>query len=80
MVFNSIEFAIFLPIVFILYWYVFNRNLKLQNIFVVVVSYIFYGWWDWRFLFLIAFTSACSFGAGLLIEKYRDTPPQGKGD
>ena len=69
MLFNSIEFAIFLPIVFLLYWFVFNRNLKLQNLFVVVVSYIFYGWWDWRFLFLIAFTSFCSWGSGLLIEK-----------
>ncbi len=74
MLFNSIEFAIFLPIVFLLYWFVFNKNLKLQNLFVVVVSYIFYGWWDWRFLFLIAFTSACSFAAGLLIDRYRETP------
>lgn len=74
MLFNSIEFAIFLPIVFLLYWFVFNRNLKLQNLFIVVVSYIFYGWWDWRFLFLIAFTSACSFGAGLLIDRYRKIP------
>ena len=72
MVFNSIEFAIFLPIVFLLYWFVFNKNLKLQNLFVVIVSYIFYGWRDWRFLFLIAFTSFCSWGSGLLIQKYRD--------
>ena len=72
--FNSIEFAIFLPIVFLLYWFVFNKNLKLQNLFVVVVSYIFYGWWDWRFLFLIAFTSACSFAAGLLIEMFKENP------
>ena len=78
MLFNSIEFAIFLPIVFLLYWFVFNRNLKLQNLFIVVVSYIFYGWWDWRFLFLIAFTSACSFGAGLLIDKYKETPGKAK--
>ena len=72
MPFNSIEFAIFLPIVFLLYWFVFNKNLKLQNLFVVVVSYIFYGWWDWRFLFLIAFTSTCSFAAGLLIDRFRE--------
>lgn len=71
MVFNSIEFAIFLPIVFFLYWFVFNRNLKLQNLFVVAVSYLFYGWWDWRFLFLIALTSICSWGSGILIDKYR---------
>ena len=74
MLFNSIEFAVFLPIVFLLYWFVFNRNLKWQNLFIVVASYVFYGWWDWRFLALIAFTSAFSFGCGLWIDKYRDTP------
>lgn len=63
---------------FLLYWFLFNRNLKLQNLFIVVVSYIFYGWWDWRFLFLIAFTSACSFVAGLLIDKYREKPSKAK--
>ena len=78
MLFNSIEFAVFLPIVFLLYWFVFNRNLKLQNAFVVVASYVFYGWWDWRFLILIAFTSLCSYFAGLLIEKYRSTPKRAK--
>lgn len=72
MVFNSIEFAIFLPIVFLLYWFVLNRSLKLQNLFIVVVSYVFYGWWDWRFLFLIAFTSFCSWGSGLLIHRFRN--------
>ncbi len=68
MLFNSLEFLIFLPLVFLLYWFVFNRNLKLQNLFIVVVSYIFYGWWDWRFLILIAFTSLCSYLSGLLIK------------
>jgi len=74
MLFNSIQFAIFLPIVFLLYWFVFDRfisksehQLRLQNAFVVVASYVFYGWWDWRFLLLIAFTSFCSWGSGLLI-------------
>ena len=74
MLFNSIEFAIFLPIVFMLYWFVFDRfinkskhQLKLQNAFVVMASYVFYGWWDWHFLLLIAFTSFCSWGNGLLI-------------
>lgn len=57
MIFNSTEFAIFLPVVFILYWFVFNRNLRLQNLFIVFVSYIFYGWWDWTFLSLIFFSS-----------------------
>ena len=70
MIFNSIDFAIFLPIVFLLYWFVFNKNTKLQNAFVVLVSYIFYGWWNWKFLILIAFTSFVSWGSGLLIGKY----------
>ena len=78
MSFNSIQFAFFLPIVFLLYWFVFNRNLKVQNLFVVVVSYFFYGWWDYRFLFLIAFTSLCSWGSGLLIEKYADNKRKAK--
>ena len=57
MIFNSLDFAFFLPIVFILYWFVVNRNLKVQNLFLVIVSYVFYGWWDWRFLSLIIFSS-----------------------
>ncbi len=73
MLFNSLEFALFLPIVFIIYWAIgyahINDRLKLrlQNAFVLVASYVFYGWWDWRFLLLIAFTSFCSWGSGLLI-------------
>ncbi|MDR2410252.1 MAG: MBOAT family protein [Bacteroidales bacterium] len=67
MLFNSITFAIFLPTVFLLYWFVFNRNLRLQNFFIVVVSYVFYGWWDWRFLSLIAFTSLCSWSSGIIM-------------
>ena len=69
MLFNSFEFLIFLPVVFLLYWFVF-RPRRLQNLLVVVASYVFYGWWDWRFLLLIALTSLCSFGSGLLIEHY----------
>ena len=95
MLFNSIEFALFLPVVFLLYWLLTPRNsnavgstprysifkyigknigidtqLRLQNLFVVVASYVFYGWWDWRFLLLIAFTSLCSWASGILINKY----------
>ncbi len=68
MLFNSIDFAIFLPIVFILYWFVTNRNLKLQNFLIVAASYLFYGWWDWRFLSLILFSSLVDYfvGIGLL--------------
>ena len=69
MLFNSIDFLIFLPIVFLLYWFVF-RTIKQKNLLIVIVSYIFYGWWDYRFLFLIALTSACSYLSGLLIERY----------
>ncbi|MFR9564977.1 MAG: MBOAT family O-acyltransferase [Rikenellaceae bacterium] len=75
MLFNSFEFLIFLPIVFLLYWFVFNRSLRLQNAFIVVVSYIFYGWWDWRFLILIAFTSLCSYYSGLKISELQKSPP-----
>jgi D-alanyl-lipoteichoic acid acyltransferase DltB (MBOAT superfamily) len=57
MLFNSIDFAIFLPIVFVLYWFVLKNNLKLQNLLIVFASYIFYGWWDWRFLSLILFST-----------------------
>ena len=52
MLFNSIDFLIFFPIVFLLYW-AFSKKLILRNIFILVASYVFYGWWDWRFLFLI---------------------------
>ena len=69
MLFNSITFALFLPIVFVLYWFVFQRNLKAQNFFIVVASYVFYGWWDWRFLILIILSSFCSWGCGLLIQR-----------
>ena len=70
MLFNSFEFMLFLPIVFLLYWFVFKPR-RLQNLFLVVASYIFYGWWDWRFLLLIAFTSLCSWGSGILIGNNR---------
>ena len=92
MLFNSIEFAFFLPIVFLLYWFLTPSGtngpryslfhywhvseqtaLNIQNAFVLIASYVFYGWWDWRFLLLIAFTSFCSWGSGLLINPSR--PP-----
>ena len=76
MLFNSFEFALFLPIVFLLYWFIFDyamrgckRQLLWQNLLIVVASYIFYGWWDWRFLILIAITTILSFLSGIGIEK-----------
>ena len=64
MLFNSVDFALFLPIVFVIYWFVISKNLKAQNFFLVLVSYIFYGWWDWRFLGLIIFSSLLDFILG----------------
>ncbi len=68
MLFNSFSFLIFLPLVFLLYWFVF-KPLKWQNLLVVVASYVFYGWWDWKFLFLIVLTSYCSYLSGILLEQ-----------
>ncbi len=75
MLFNSYEFAIFLPLVFLSYWFIFQRNLKLQNLFILAVSYLFYGWWDWKFLLLIALTSICSWGSGVLVQHYDNETP-----
>lgn len=69
MLFNSIDFARFLPIVFTLYWFVFHKNLQLQNLLLLAASYIFYGWWDWRFLSLIIFSSGLDYIIGLQIIK-----------
>lgn len=69
MIFNSVEFLIFLPIVFALYWCL-ARWLRWQNLFIVAASYVFYGWWDWRFLALIVITSIASYASGVLIERY----------
>jgi D-alanyl-lipoteichoic acid acyltransferase DltB (MBOAT superfamily) len=67
MLFNSIDFAIFLPIVFILYWFVTNKHLKIQNLLLLIASFIFYGWWDWKFLTLIAFSTLVDFTIGVLL-------------
>ncbi len=68
MLFNSLEFIIFLPVVWLLYWFAF-RNRQTQNLFVIAASYLFYGWWDSRFLLLIVLTSLTSFASGLLLER-----------
>lgn len=69
MLFNSLTFAFFLPFIFILYWRVFDKYLKVQNIFILVSSYVFYGWWDWRFLSLIALSTIVDYYVGLGIYK-----------
>ena len=72
MLFNSLDFAIFLPLVFILYWFVFNKQLKYQNALIVVASYVFYGWWDWRFLSLILFSTLVDYAVGIALAKHED--------
>ncbi len=72
MLFNSIDFAIFLPIVFILYWFATNKNLKFQNLLIVFASYIFYGWWDWKFLSLIIFSTIVDFTVGLKLKNEKN--------
>ncbi|WP_291285023.1 MBOAT family O-acyltransferase [Flavobacterium sp.] len=69
MFFNSIAFAIFLPIVFFLYWFVFNKNKSTQNALLIVASYYFYSCWDWRFLFLLVFSTFLDYYTGIQIEK-----------
>jgi len=66
MLFNSLEFCIFLPIVFTIYWLI-NHNLKLQNAFIVAASFFFYGWWDWRFLLLMVFSASIDFIVGIFL-------------
>ena len=65
MLFNSIEFLLFLPVVFVLYWFVFNKKLKYQNLLILVSSYVFYGWWDYRFLSLILLSTIVDYFIGL---------------
>jgi alginate O-acetyltransferase complex protein AlgI len=76
MLFNSIDFALFMPVVFILYWFLFARNLRLQNLLVLVASYVFYGWWDWRFLSLVVFSTMVDYTVGINMHKM--TRPLGR--
>ncbi|MBL4700770.1 MAG: MBOAT family protein [Phycisphaeraceae bacterium] len=69
MLFNSIDFAIFLPIVFLLHWFVLSKDLRGQNLLLLGASYTFYGWWDWRFLFLLATSSLVDFIIGIYLGK-----------
>lgn len=73
MLFNSLSFAIFLPVVFLLYWFVAKKSLKLQNILLLIASYFFYACWDWRFLFLLVFSTLLDYYTGI---KMSDTKNQ----
>lgn len=78
MLFNSIEFLLFLPTVFVLYWFVFQKNIKFQNILIIIASYLFYGWWDWRFLVLIFLSTLVDYFVGLQIFKHTDVGKKAK--
>lgn len=67
MLFNSLSFAIFLPIVFLVYWFLGKKSYKWQNIFLLAASYYFYAQWDWRFVFLLAFSTALDYFSGIKI-------------
>ena len=68
MLFNSKEFLIFFPIVFLIYWLVFQKNLRSQNFLLLLSSYIFYSWWDWRFLSLIFTSTLIDYFIGIKID------------
>ena len=69
MIFNSIEFAIFLPIVFFAYWFIVGKKYYYQNFLIMISSFFFYGWWDWRFLLLLLFTAGIDFIVALKLYK-----------
>lgn len=72
MLFNSIDFAIFIPVVFVFYWFLTNKSLKQQNFLIVTASYVFYGWWDWRFLLLILFSTIVDYTVGRRLQNQED--------
>lgn len=77
MLFNSFDFAVFMPLVFLLYWLVFNRrSIAVRNLFLLIASYTFYGFWDWRFVFLLLFSSLADFVIGLQMQKTPDNNPR----
>jgi alginate O-acetyltransferase complex protein AlgI len=72
MLFNSLNYALFLPIVFLLYWYVVNKGYKIQNCILLISSYFFYACWDWRFLFLLIFSTFLDYLTGLKMSKSKN--------
>lgn len=72
MLFNSASFLIFFPLIFVLYWFVTQRNLMLQNLMLMAASYYFYACWDWRFLFLLIFSTLLDYFTGLQMDRYSD--------
>jgi len=79
MLFNSLSFGIFLTVTYVLYWSFFRKNVGFRNIFLLLISYFFYGWWNWRLLPLIAGISAVDYFSGALIAKRQENSGSGKG-
>lgn len=73
MIFNSFDFAIFFPVVYLVYWLILQGRPGLQNAFLVLAGFVFYGWWDWRFLFLLIFTALVDFFIALQLGKIEKT-------
>jgi alginate O-acetyltransferase complex protein AlgI len=74
MLFNSINFALFLPVVFLLYWFATKGNLRYQNVLLLASSYFFYACWDWRFMFLLIFSTLLDYYTGIRIAEASDKP------
>lgn len=69
MLFNSFEFLLFFPVVFILYWFLFNKNVRTQNLLILLASYVFYGWWSWTFLLLLITSTILDYLYGFGVAK-----------
>ena len=69
MIFNSLSFSSFFILFFFFYWFIFHKNLKFQNLLILIGSYVFYAWADWRFLPFLIGVSALNFFLGIYIEK-----------
>lgn len=70
MIFNSATFLIFFIVFFLIYWFINNKlNIRFRNVFIILASYFFYGYWDWRFLGLIILSSIIDFTIGILLNK-----------
>lgn len=72
MLFNSFDFALFLPITFFLYWFIFSGTIRRQNVFIVCASYLFYGWWNWKLCFLMIISTLVTYLSGKYIYEIDD--------
>ncbi|APY00723.1 MBOAT family O-acyltransferase [Lacinutrix venerupis] len=73
MLFNSFTFLVFFIIVFIIYWFPLRNKTKLQNVFILLASYVFYAWWDWHFLGLIILSTLVDYFIGNQLVKFENS-------